>query len=125
MELKKSLQGLIISRTVYCEMAYRKVSPGYNWKLNPLSITTSHMDVFTYISPSLYMMLAFLFFFFCQFRDILYFIYLPIIYKGQIKMGDVGKRDKRKKEQKKKPKLTIKEKRKIKREKKSGSTGVL
>ena len=40
-------------------------------------------------------------------------------------MGDVGKRDKGKKEQKKKPKLTIKEKRKIKREKKSGKTEIL
>jgi len=48
-----------------------------------------------------------------------------MIYKGEIKMGDVGKRDKGKKEQKKKPKLTIKEKRKIKREKKSDSTGIL
>ena len=71
MELKKALQGLIISRTVYCEIAYRKVSPGDNWKLYPLSITSSHMDVFTYNSPSLYVMLAFLFFFFCEFRDIL------------------------------------------------------
>ena len=33
-------------------------------------------------------------------------------------MGDVGKKDKGKKEQRKKPKLTIKEKRKIKQEKK-------
>jgi len=40
-------------------------------------------------------------------------------------MGETGKKDKGRKEQKKKPKLTIKEKRKIKREKKSGSTGIL
>ena len=40
-------------------------------------------------------------------------------------MGETGKKDKGIKEQKKKPKLTIKEKRKIKREKKSGSTGIL
>lgn len=33
-------------------------------------------------------------------------------------MGDVGKKDKGKKEQRKKPKLTIKEKRKAKQEKK-------
>jgi len=32
-------------------------------------------------------------------------------------MGDSGKRDKGRKEQKKKPKLTIKEKRRLKREK--------
>jgi hypothetical protein len=32
-------------------------------------------------------------------------------------MGEVGKKDKGKKEQKKKPKLTIKEKRKLKHEK--------
>ena len=32
-------------------------------------------------------------------------------------MGDVGKRDKGNKEQKKKPKLSIKEKRKLKRDK--------
>ncbi len=32
-------------------------------------------------------------------------------------MGDAGKKDKGKKEQKKKPKLTIKEKRKLKRDK--------
>lgn len=40
-------------------------------------------------------------------------------------MGDSGKRDKGKKEQKKKPKLTIKEKRRLKREKKNDNTGVL
>jgi hypothetical protein len=40
-------------------------------------------------------------------------------------MGDAGKSDKGKKEQKKKPKLTIKEKRKLKHEKKSNSTGML
>ena len=33
-------------------------------------------------------------------------------------MGDIGKKDKGKKEQRKKPKLTIKEKRKVKQEKK-------
>lgn len=40
-------------------------------------------------------------------------------------MGATGKKDKGKKEQKKKPKLTIKEKRKLKHEKKSGGTGSL
>ncbi len=35
-------------------------------------------------------------------------------------MGEAGKKDKGKKEQRKKPKLTIKEKRKLKHEKKSG-----
>jgi len=44
---------------------------------------------------------------------------------GENEMGDVGKRDKRKKEQKKKPQLTIKEKRKLKREKKSSNTGIV
>ena len=43
--------------------------------------------------------------------------------KGECKMGDLGKRDKRKREQKKKPKLTIKEKRKQKHEKKKDHTG--
>lgn len=38
--------------------------------------------------------------------------------KGEMKMGETGKKDKGKKEQKKKPKLTIKEKRKQKNEKK-------
>lgn len=38
--------------------------------------------------------------------------------KGDLKMGEAGKKDKGKKEQKKKPKLTIKEKRKQKNEKK-------
>lgn len=37
-------------------------------------------------------------------------------------MGTPGKADKGKKEQRKKPKLTIKEKRKLKIEKKSGGT---
>ena len=41
---------------------------------------------------------------------------------GGIHMGDTGKKDKGKKEQKKKPKLTIKEKRKLKREKQHPST---
>ena len=40
-------------------------------------------------------------------------------------MGDTGKNDKTKKEHKKKPKLTIKEKRKLKNEKKSNTTGTL
>jgi len=45
---------------------------------------------------------------------------------GEIEMGDVGKKDKKNKEQKKKPKLTIKEKRKLKHEKKKGdNTGIL
>jgi hypothetical protein len=42
--------------------------------------------------------------------------------KGDIKMGEAGKKDKGKKEQKKKPKLTIKEKRKQKNEKKGTTT---
>ena len=40
-------------------------------------------------------------------------------------MGETGKKDKRKKEQKKKPQLTIKEKRNLKRDKKSGNTGII
>ena len=48
-----------------------------------------------------------------------------MIKKGDIEMGDTGKKDKGKKEQKKKPKLTIKEKRKLKREKRSNTTGTL
>jgi len=39
--------------------------------------------------------------------------------------GQSGKNDKGKKEQKKKPKLTIKEKRKLKHEKQGGGTGVV
>jgi len=38
--------------------------------------------------------------------------------KGEIFMGQTGKKDKGNKEQRKKPKLNIKEKRKIKNEKK-------
>ncbi len=45
--------------------------------------------------------------------------------KGWIEMGDKGKKDKGRREQKKKPQLTIKEKRKIKREKKNESKGIL
>ena len=40
-------------------------------------------------------------------------------------MGDTGKKDKGKREQKKKAKLTIKEKRKLKRDKKSDNTGFI
>jgi hypothetical protein len=40
-------------------------------------------------------------------------------------MGDSGKKDKGKKEQKKKPKLTIKEKRKLKHEKANKITGTV
>jgi hypothetical protein len=40
-------------------------------------------------------------------------------------MADSGKSDKGKKEQKKKAKLTIKEKRKLKHDKKNPSTGVI
>jgi hypothetical protein len=39
-------------------------------------------------------------------------------------MGDTGKKDKGKRELKKKSKLTIKEKRKLKRDKKNESTGL-
>jgi hypothetical protein len=42
--------------------------------------------------------------------------------KGAYHMGDKGKADKGKKEQRKKPKLTIKEKRKVKEEKKNKSS---
>lgn len=42
--------------------------------------------------------------------------------KGEATMADNGKNDKGKKEQKKKPKLTIKEKRKAKNEKKNPSS---
>jgi len=41
---------------------------------------------------------------------------------GDFEMGDTGKKDKGKKEQKKKPKLTIKEKRKLKHEKHSNTS---
>jgi len=37
-------------------------------------------------------------------------------------MGEAGKKDKGKREERKKPKLTIKEKRKLKQEKKSGTS---
>ena len=40
-------------------------------------------------------------------------------------MGDAGKKDKGKREQKKKPKLTIKEKRRLKHEKKNNTTGTV
>ncbi len=40
-------------------------------------------------------------------------------------MGDTGKKDKGRREEKKKAKLTIKEKRKIKRDKKNESKGIL
>ena len=40
-------------------------------------------------------------------------------------MGESGKKDKGKREQKKKPLLTIKEKRKMKREKKNKKTEIL
>jgi hypothetical protein len=40
-------------------------------------------------------------------------------------MGETGKNDKGKKEQKKKPKLTIKEKRKIKHDKSNKTTGIV
>ena len=40
-------------------------------------------------------------------------------------MADTGKNDKPKKEQKKKPKMTIKEKRKLKREKTNKETGTI
>ena len=40
-------------------------------------------------------------------------------------MGDTGKKDKGRREEKKKAQLTIKEKRKIKREKKNESKGIL
>ena len=48
-----------------------------------------------------------------------------MIKTGDIEMGDTGKKDKGKKEQKKKPKLTLKEKRKLKHEKHSKTTGIL
>jgi hypothetical protein len=48
-----------------------------------------------------------------------------MIKTGEIDMGDGGKKDKGKKEQKKKPKLTIKEKRKLKHEKSSNTSGAL
>jgi len=41
----------------------------------------------------------------------------PIVQRGWVNMGDKGKRDKGKRETKKKAKLTIKEKRKLKKEK--------
>jgi hypothetical protein len=44
---------------------------------------------------------------------------------GEVKMATTGKNDKGKKEQKKKPKLTIKEKRKLKHEKNVSNTGTL
>jgi len=50
---------------------------------------------------------------------------IKMMSSGEIDMADTGKNDKGKKEQKKKPKLTIKEKRKLKNEKKSNSTGTV
>jgi hypothetical protein len=44
---------------------------------------------------------------------------------GEEKMSSSGKNDKGKKEQKKKPKLTIKEKRKLKHEKNAVNVGTL
>jgi len=44
---------------------------------------------------------------------------------GEIEMGNTGIKDKGKKEQKKKPKLTLKEKRKLKHEKHSNTTAIL
>ncbi len=40
-------------------------------------------------------------------------------------MGDPGKKDKGKKEQRKKPKLTIKEKRKLKKAKHNTTSGII
>ena len=40
-------------------------------------------------------------------------------------MGEIGKKDKGKREQRKKPKLTIKEKRKLKHEKKSDTSSTI
>ena len=44
---------------------------------------------------------------------------------GEIEMGNTGIKDKGKKEQKKKPKLTLKEKRKLKHNKLSNTTATL
>jgi hypothetical protein len=44
---------------------------------------------------------------------------------GVIQMGTNGKNDKQKKEQRKKPKLTIKEKRKLKHEKQSNTPSTI
>jgi hypothetical protein len=48
-----------------------------------------------------------------------------MIRTGEAKMATTGKNDKGKKEQKKKPKLTIKEKRKLKHEKNVSNVGTL
>ncbi len=48
-----------------------------------------------------------------------------MISKGDFEMGATGKNDKGRKEQKKKPKLSIKEKRKLKHEKNLSNTGTL
>jgi hypothetical protein len=48
-----------------------------------------------------------------------------MIRTGEAKMSSSGKNDKGKKEQKKKPKLTIKEKRKLKHEKNVSNVGTL
>lgn len=48
-----------------------------------------------------------------------------VINQGEDEMPDHGKNDKSKKEQRKKPKLTIKEKRKLKHEKKTNTVGTI
>jgi len=48
-----------------------------------------------------------------------------MINKGELEMGESGKKDKGKREQKKKPQLTIKEKRRLKREKKNKGSEIL
>ena len=56
---------------------------------------------------------------------IFFYICLIMINIGENEMGDTGKKDKNKREQKKKAQLTIKEKRKLKRDKKRGNTGII
>ena len=48
-----------------------------------------------------------------------------LLTQGEITMGETGKKDKGRKEQRKKPKLNIKEKRKLKQEKKNETPGTL
>jgi hypothetical protein len=48
-------------------------------------------------------------------------LFLEAAHKREVRMGESGKKDKSKKEQRKKPKLTIKEKRKLKKQKHSNT----
>ena len=62
---------------------------------------------------------------FCNFRHFMYNKWVHQMREGDFIMAESGgKADKGRKEQKKKPKLTIKEKRKVKHEKKENKTTI-